>query len=201
MKILSIFLTALLTLLLTIFFGFAQSREAERLIYNPGKLKPTESTLKVKIGEAAPDFSLLSTSGKRILLNEYRGKKNIVIAFIPAAWTPVCSNQLPSYDSLQPLFEECDAVLLSITVDNIPTLSAWQKALGGLWFELLSDFWPHGAVADRYGVLREDGVAERAIFVIDKKGIIRYIKVHDINELPDTSIIAIELQKLKNKGK
>jgi len=178
--------------------AFPQAQETKRLLYNPGKLQPTASALKVKLGGIAPDFSLPSVSGKKITLRQFRGKKNVVIAFVPAAWTPVCSNQLPSYDSLQPLFDECGAVLLSITVDNVPTLAAWEKALGGLWFELLSDFWPHGATANAYGVLRKDGVAERALFIIDKKGIIRYIKVHDINELPDTSIIAAELQKLNN---
>ena len=71
------------------------------------------------------------------------------------------------------LFDENDAVLLGITVDNIPTLYAWTHQMGELWFPVLSDFWPHGAVAEKYGVLRSSGVSERALIFIDKKGIIQ----------------------------
>jgi peroxiredoxin (alkyl hydroperoxide reductase subunit C) len=67
---------------------------------------------------------------------------------------------------------------------------------GELWFPVLSDFWPHGAVAYKYGVLRSDGVSERALFVIDKKGIIRYIDVHDINARPRLEDLVGELEKL-----
>jgi peroxiredoxin (alkyl hydroperoxide reductase subunit C) len=90
-----------------------------------------------------------------------------------------------------------DAILLGITVDNIPTLFAWTNQMGKLWFPVLSDFWPHGSVADRYGILRSDGVTERAIFVIDKKGIIRYIGVGDINKRPRLEILVKELERLE----
>jgi peroxiredoxin (alkyl hydroperoxide reductase subunit C) len=69
--------------------------------------------------------------------------------------------------------------------------------MGQLWFPVLSDFWPHGAVAKRYGVLRSDGMSERALFVIDKKGFIRYIDVHDINKRPSFEDLAAALEKLK----
>jgi peroxiredoxin (alkyl hydroperoxide reductase subunit C) len=69
--------------------------------------------------------------------------------------------------------------------------------MGNLWFPVLSDFWPHGKVAASYGVLRSDGVSERALFVIDKKGIIRYIDVHDINKRPPLEDLVKELEKLK----
>ena len=69
--------------------------------------------------------------------------------------------------------------------------------MGKLWFPVLSDFWPHGAVADKYGVLRSDGVSERAIFVIDTKGVIRYIGVNDINTRPRLEILVRELEKLE----
>ena len=95
-------------------------------------------------------------------MNQFREKKNVVISFVPAAWTPVCSDQWPGYNIAKDLFEENDAVLLGITVDNIPTLFAWTQEMGGLWFPVLSDFWPHGAVAKKYGVLRSDGTSERA---------------------------------------
>ena len=165
-------------------------------IYNPGQLKPVDSQLNVKIGDPAPDFTLPSVSGEKVSLSHYRGKKNVVISFVPAAWTPVCSDQWPGYNIVKEMFDEKDAVLLGITVDNIPTLYAWTKQMGKLWFPVLSDFWPHGAVAAEYGVLRSDGVSERALFFIDKNGIIQDIQVSDINKRPDLEYCATTLEKM-----
>jgi len=166
-------------------------------IYNPGNLKPIDSVLKVHIGDPAPDFSLPAVSGGRISLDQYRGKKNVVLSFVPAAWTPVCSDQWPGYNIVKDIFNKNDTILLGITVDNIPTLFAWTNQMGALWFPVLSDFWPHGAVADRYGVLRSDGISERALFVIDKKGIIQYIGVGNINKRPRLETLVRELEKLE----
>jgi peroxiredoxin (alkyl hydroperoxide reductase subunit C) len=169
-------------------------------IYPVGKLKPRDSELKVKVGDRAPDFTLPAVGGGEISLSQYRGKKNVVISFVPAAWTPVCSDQWPGYNIAKDFFDQNDAILFGITVDNIPTLYAWTNQMcmgeGKLWFPVLSDFYPHGAVADRYGVLRSDGVSERAIFIIDKDGIIRYIDVHDINQRPHLEDLVRELGKL-----
>ncbi len=74
--------------------------------------------------------------------------------------------------------------VLGLSVDSVPCLAAWAESLGGVTYPLLSDFYPHGAVSKKYGVLRKDGKSERAIFVIDKGGIIRYVDVHDIDEQP-----------------
>ncbi len=165
-------------------------------IYNPGQLKPVDSTLKVKVGDLAPDFTLPSVSGDDVTLSQYRDKKHVVISFVPAAWTPVCSDQWPGYNIVKQMFDENDAVLLGITVDNIPTLYAWTKQMGRLWFPVLSDFWPHGAVAKKYGVLRSSGVTERALIFIDKKGIIQDIQVSDINVRPDLAQCATTLEKM-----
>ena len=165
-------------------------------IYNPGILKPVDSKLKVRIGQKAPDFSLPSLTGKKVSLHQFLGKKNVVLSFVPAAWTPVCSDQWPGYNIVKDIFDQYNAILLGITVDNIPTLFAWTNQMGHLWFPVLSDFWPHGKVANRYGILRSDGVAERAIFLIDKKGMIRYIDVHDINKRPSLEVLVHELQQL-----
>jgi hypothetical protein len=73
-------------------------------IYNPGHLKPVDSTLKVKVGDLAPDFTLPSVSGEKISLSQYRGKKHVVISFVPAAWTPVCSDQWPGYNIVKQMF-------------------------------------------------------------------------------------------------
>ena len=174
----------------------ALSEAYKKNIYNPGLLKPTDSVLKVTVGDRAPDFSLPSLSGERISLSQYRGKNNVVLSFVPAAWTPVCSDQWPGYNIVEDLFNKHDTILLGITVDNIPTLFAWTNQMGELWFPVLSDFWPHGVVSDRYGVLRSDGTAERALFVIDKKGIIRFIKVNDINQRPKLEELVKALEGL-----
>jgi len=166
-------------------------------IYDPGILKPIDSVLKLKVGGKAPDFTLRSLGGGNVSPADYLGKKNVVISFVPAAWTPVCSDQWPGYNIAKEIFDENDAILLGITVDNLPTLFAWTNQMGKLWFPVLSDFYPHGVTAAKFGILRSDGVTERALFVIDKKGIIRYIDVHDINKRPPLDSLVRELEKIK----
>jgi len=177
--------------------SFGASEQFKGKIYNPGVLKAIDSKIKLKKGMKAPDFNLHSLTGEKISLKQFFGKKNVVLSFVPAAWTPVCSDQWPGYNIAKSFFDQNNAVLLGITVDNIPTLYAWTKEMGELWFPVLSDFWPHGKVASQYGILRTDGTSERAIFIIDKKGIIRYIDVHDINKRPPLDALVQELEKLK----
>jgi peroxiredoxin (alkyl hydroperoxide reductase subunit C) len=177
--------------------AFGISDAYKNNIYNPGILKATDSKVKVKIGQKAPGFTLPAVAGEKVSLQDYFGKKNVVLSFVPAAWTPVCSDQWPGYNIVKDLFDEHNTILLGITVDNIPTLFSWTNQMGKLWFPVLSDFYPHGQVAKRYGILRSDGVSERALFVIDKKGIIRYMDVHDINERPSLEILIKELEKLE----
>ncbi len=165
-------------------------------IFQVENLKSRDSTLKVKVGDRAPDFTLKAVSGGTISLKDYSGKSNVMVSFVPAAWTPVCSDQWPGYNIAQEEFARYDTILIGITVDNTPTQHAWTKTMGTLWFPVLSDFWPHGKVADTYGVLRSDGMTERAIFIIDKKGIIRYIDVHDINKRPPLEDIINALKNL-----
>ncbi len=166
-------------------------------IYDQGLLKSVDTNTHLKTGDIAPDFVLPSISGKNVSLSQYHEKKNVVISFVPAAWTPVCSDQWPGYNILKNIFEQNDSILIGITVDNIPTLFAWTSEMGELWFPVLSDFWPHGAAAAKYGILRPDGMAERALFVIDKKGIIRYIDVHDINTRPNLESLIKVLENIE----
>jgi len=192
-------LSVVLLVILVFFCGstLVFSAVSQKDIYDLGKLKPIDSVLKVKVGEPAPDFVLPSVSGKKIALSQFLGKKNVVLSFVPAAFTPVCSQQFPGYSIVKNVFDETDAVLLGITVDNIPSLHAWTRQMGTVWFHVLSDFWPHGAVAKQYGVFRSDGFTERAVFIIDKEGIIRFIQVSDINKKPDPAVCAFELKKLE----
>jgi len=176
---------------------FAASEQFKGKIYNTGTLKPVDSKTHLRNGMKAPDFTLTSVAGEKVSLGQFRGKKNVVISFVPAAWTPVCSDQWPGYNIARNLFESNNTILLGITVDNIPTLYAWTREMGDIWFPVLSDFYPHGAVTKKYGILRSNGTTERALFVIDKKGIIRYIDIHDINKRPALEILLKELEKLE----
>lgn len=181
----------------------AQAVDLKDMLLDPGQLKPVDSQLKVRPGQSAPDFTLpavlVGQGGRRsVRLSDYRGRQNVVLSFVPAAFTPVCSDQWPGYNLARELFEEYDAVVLGISTDNLPSLYAWTVEMRGLWFPVLSDFWPHGAVARAYGVLRSSGTAERAIVIIDKKGVVRFARSFDINTRPDLGIIMGELNKLKD---
>jgi glutaredoxin len=92
------------------------------------------------------------------------------------------------------------AQVLGISVDSVPCLKAWADSLGGITYPLLSDFFPHGQVAQNYGILREEGFTERALFVIDKRGIIRYVDVHDIDDQPDNDALFRALAQLETNG-
>lgn len=178
----------------------AESDKPDDSIYPVGKLKPVDSVPVLKTGDRAPGFTLPAVGGGKISLSQYRGKKNVVISFVPAAWTPVCTMQWPVYDLTKDIFDKNNAILLGITVDNIPTLYAWTRYMsddgGTLWFPVLSDFYPHGHVAKKYGVLRSEGFTERALFVVDQNGIIRYIDVHDINERPSLQKLGKALEEI-----
>ena len=105
---------------------------------------------------------------------------------------------MPSYELELYKFEGYNTQVLGISVDHIPTLKAWAESLGGISYPLLSDFWPHGAVAKKYGAFREEeGRSERALFVVDKKGIVRYVDIHDIDDLPDNEEIYEVLRELE----
>jgi peroxiredoxin len=181
----------------------ATAHESSKVIsstFDMGKLKPIDSKIKVKAGQKAPDFTLRSVSGKKVTLSQFRGK-NVVLSFVPAAWTRVCSQQWPGYNLIKEDFVKRDAVLIGITVDNIPTLHAWTKQMHSLWFDVLSDFWPHGEVAEKYGVLRSDGMAERALFFIDKEGVVSGVIVYDINLEPALRSCITELDKMNDSYK
>ncbi|MGD9817880.1 MAG: peroxiredoxin [Desulfomonilaceae bacterium] len=174
----------------------AQSEDLKDSLYNPGVLKSTDSSLVIKVGDAAPDFSLPDLKGGKVSLGDFKSKQNVVLSFVPAAWTPVCSQQWPGYNLVKEIFDENNATLIGISVDNIPTLHAWTRQMGNLWFHVASDFWPHGEIARKYGILRSDGVSERATVVIDKHGVVRYVEVHDINAIPRLEDLVKELNKL-----
>ena len=104
---------------------------------------------------------------------------------------------MPSYEEDLPKFEGYNTQVLGISVDHIPCLKAWVESLGGFHYPLLSDFWPHGAVAEKYGVFRDDGKSERALFIVDKAGIVRYVDIHDIDQQPNNEEVFKVLRQLE----
>jgi len=124
-------------------------------------------------GTKAPDFTLPVTADQKLSLSELRGQP-VVLAFYPADWSPVCGDQMAFYNEILPEFQKHKAELMGISVDGVWCHAAFAEARH-LHFPLLADFEPKGAVAKKYGVYREnDGICERALFVIDKNGTIAW---------------------------
>lgn len=104
---------------------------------------------------------------------------------------------MPSYEDDLDEFEGANTQVLGISVDSIPSHQAWEKSIGGISYPLCSDFYPHGGVSEQYGVLRDEGISERALFIIDKEGIIRFIDVHPIDKQPENAELFEVLSKIK----
>jgi peroxiredoxin len=151
----------------------------------------------LKVGDEAPDFELPSHRGGTVKLSSFRGKKHVVLAFHPLAFTPVCANQMSGYQTDAERFEAAGAVVLGVSVDAPPAKAAWATSLGSIDYDLLSDFHPHGQVAEQYGVFRaNEGISERAVFVVDRDGRIRWSKVYDIPQLPGRDELFAALEEL-----
>ena len=124
------------------------------------------------LGAGAPGFALSSQYGELVTLTGLRGRR-VVLTFFPLAFSATCTSELSELNDSAAMFEESDVQLVGITVDSKASLRAWAEQ-EGCRFPLLADFWPHGEVARRYGVLLEDrGYAERATFAIDRDGVVR----------------------------
>jgi peroxiredoxin len=144
-------------------------------------------------GTTAPDFSLHVTPDQKLSLMELRGRP-VVLAFYPADWSPVCGDQMALYNEILPEFHRAGAEILGISVDGVWCHEAFSKDRH-LHFPLLADFEPKGAVAKAYGAYRhEDGVCERALFVIDKNGVIAwsYLSPVAVNPGADGILDALE---------
>jgi peroxiredoxin len=148
-------------------------------------------------GTQAPDFELLSTPDQTVSLSDFRGQP-VILAFYPEDWSPVCSDQMGLYQAVLPEFQKFDAELLGISVDGIWSHLAFAKDRS-LHFPLLADFEPKGEVARAYQVYRnKEGTSERALFVIDGDGIIRWSYVSPVGVNPGADGI---LRALENLGK
>jgi peroxiredoxin len=143
------------------------------------------STPTLKVGDKAPDFTLRDQNGNEVTLSDYHGKKNVVLVFYPMSFTSVCDVQMPGYNKERQTFNGLNAQVFAISVDSVPVHKIWAEQLGGIDYPVLADFWPHGEVAKRYGVLLDSGVAARSTFIIDTKGVVRFIEIHEMGKVPD----------------
>ncbi len=161
-----------------------------------GRSSKGDTTKTLKAGDPAPDFELVDQNKNTVKLSDYRGKKNVMLTFHPLAFTGVCQAQMSSYEADKSQFDRYDTVVLGISVDSQPAHAAWAKEMGTT-FPLLADFYPHGAVAQKYGIfIDERGFAERAVIIVDKQSIVRYIDVHQTLEQPDNEAAFEVLRKL-----
>jgi len=149
-------------------------------------------------GVPAPDFALHSTPDQSVSLSDFRGQP-VILAFYPADWSPVCGDQMALYNEILPEFHRFNAEMIGISVDGIWCHLAFAKDRK-LRFPLLTDFEPKGAVARAYGVYRaQDGCTERALFVVDGDGIIRWSYVSPIGVNPGADGILAALEGLPTK--
>ena len=157
---------------------------------------PRAESKTLKVGDTAPDFTLKTADREDWRLSDFRGKKNVVLAFVPFAFSSVCSAQLPSYEAELDRFKDLDTEVVSISMDSTHALTAWAKSMGTS-FPLLSDFYPQGQVVDLYGMRHQAGMAERALFAIDKEGVIRAIEIQDSpGNMPDNENLFEALRRI-----
>jgi peroxiredoxin len=158
-----------------------------------------EEKINIKVGDKAPDFVLFDQYKKEFRLTDFKGK-NVILSFHPLAWTSVCAQQMQSLERHWNDFKELNSISVGINVDSIPSKKAWADFIDIQATRLLSDFWPHGDIAKLYCIFRnEEGFSERANIIINKEGIIDFIKIYKIGELPDIREILTQLKKLYEK--
>lgn len=152
-------------------------------------------TDKRKVGESSMDFSLRDQNNKIFKLSEHLGKK-VLLSFHPLAWTSICAKQMKSLEDNKATFSSLNSVAVGISVDSVPCKKAWAESLGIVDTPILADFWPHGNVAQLYGILREkEGFSERANILVDEIGMIAFSRIYDLGQLPDIEEILDELKK------
>lgn len=149
----------------------------------------------VSVGNRAPEFTAKATVDREISLSDYRDKKNIMLAFFPFAFSPVCSEQVPAYSENAKKFAELNTEVLAVSVDSPWSQKAWAEQYG-IQCPVLSDF--DKKIATDYGVLHEMGMSQRAVVIIDKSGKVAYMKIQEnIREIPSLDELFAQLEKLK----
>lgn len=138
----------------------------------------------VKVGQRIEDFELKDQNGKVFRLSEHKGRK-VLLSFHPLAWTPVCRDQMVSLEKNYDEFLYKGCIPVGISVDSTFCKKAWAEAIGVRRLRMLSDFWPHGGLAQRFGLFRDqEGFSERANVLLDEEGKVLWVKVYPIREVP-----------------
>jgi peroxiredoxin len=154
---------------------------------------------KLKVGDNARDFTLEDQSESVFKLSDFKGKK-VLLSFHPLAWTSVCAEQMKSLEKNKSAFDSLNTVAVGVSVDAVPSKKAWAESLNIKNTRLLSDFWPHGEVAQLYGIFRtEDGISERANIITDEKQKIAFFKIYKLAQLPDIQEIINNLKRMPQK--
>ena len=149
----------------------------------------------IAVGQPAPDFTLKDQNQKEVKLSDFRGR-NVLLAFYPHDWSPVCTKEHACFVDDLKSFESLDARVLGIRVDSVWSHKAFAEKMG-IRYPLLADFQPKGAAAAQFGLyLAEAGITNRATVIVDRQGVVRYVKVYDIPTQRNNQDLAAELQKL-----
>jgi len=139
----------------------------------------------IEIGTEAPNFTLMDNKDRNIRLSDFRGKK-VLLSWHPLAWTPVCTDQMRALETNWEKFQQLNTIPLGFSVDAQPCKKAWATALVINNVSLLADFWPHGKIAQDYGLfLDKDGFSQRANVIVDESGKVIWVKVYPLEQLPD----------------
>ncbi|MFP4000869.1 MAG: peroxiredoxin [Candidatus Natronoplasma sp.] len=150
----------------------------------------------IEVGKEAPDFTLEDQDGEEFTLRDYKDRTRVLLSFHPLAGTDVCAKQMKALDNSKRKFQEYNAVPVGISVDPVPSKKLWAEKLGLEELRILSDFWPHGEVAKRYGLFMEDkGISKRANVLLDEDQKIVFSKVYPMGEVPDVREIISELKE------
>lgn len=150
----------------------------------------------IEVGTLAPDFTLEDTQEQNVRLSDLRGKK-VLLSWHPLAWTGVCLDQMRSLEVNIEKFKSLKTVPFGLSVDSGACKKAWAAVTSLKNIRLLCDFWPHGQVAQEYGIfIDEFGISERANIIIDENGIVKWVKVYPIAQLPDINEVLQVLSEI-----
>lgn len=157
----------------------------------------TSTTTPLAVGATAPDFTLKDQNGQAVSLASFRGRQNVVVVFYPFAFSGICTGEFCEIRDNLGAFVADDVQVLGISCDHMFTQRAWADR-EGYFFPLLSDYWPHGEVAQAFGILNESaGAALRGTFLIDVDGIVRWSLINEIGQARDFSGYHTALAELR----
>lgn len=149
----------------------------------------------IEIGKEAPDFTLEDQDGEEFTLRDYTERTKVLLSFHPLAGTSVCAEQMKSLDNNMRKFQELNTVPIGISVDPVPSKKLWAEKLGLKDLRILSDFWPHGKVAKKYGLfMEEEGFSKRANVLMDEDQTVIFSKVYKMGNVPDFKEIIADLK-------